>query len=216
MRNRTIAWGLAALAFVALGLHVATRQSDQTAAPVRTPEAVGGGVIATPSAAAPQATPEPTASPVAASAPTPEATPAATVAPAAVPTPSLSPTAGVASGTLAGTPAPAAPVAAVADPAAAVSSFYGYVVGGNFDAAYALWNDRMRATYAREPNLDSRFDETAAITFNQLSVAEMSGDSATVQANFTETSEAGSSRQFIGYWRLRLVDGRWLLDEPHY
>jgi hypothetical protein len=24
------------------------------------------------------------------------------------------------------------------------------------------------------------------------------------------------SRSFVGYWRLALVDGRWLLDEPHY
>ena len=44
----------------------------------------------------------------------------------------------------------------------------------------------------------------------------MSGDSATVQANFTETYESGATRQFIGYWHLVLVDGQWLLAEPHY
>ena len=67
------------------------------------------------------------------------------------------------------------PRAAAGDPAAAVLSFYQAVAGGDFDAAYALWNERMRATYPREPNLDSRFDETAEISFSQLSVAEMSG-----------------------------------------
>jgi hypothetical protein len=104
----------------------------------------------------------------------------------------------------------------VADPAEAVLTFYRAVVREQFDAAYALWDERMRAAYPREPNLDHRFDETAEITFSQLSVAEVSGASATVQANFTETYESGASRQFIGYWRLALVDGRWLLAEPHY
>jgi hypothetical protein len=39
---------------------------------------------------------------------------------------------------------------------------------------------------------------------------------ATVQANFVETYESGSTREFIGYWELIAVDGRWLLDAPHY
>ena len=74
----------------------------------------------------------------------------------------------------------------------------------------------MRVTYPRSENLDGRFDETAGIIFEQLYVAEQLGDRATVQANFIETYESGSSREFVGYWRLILVDGRWLLDEPHY
>ena len=88
--------------------------------------------------------------------------------------------------------------------------------GGRFDDAYALWSDRMKATYPRESNLDSRFDDTAWISFSQLSLAARSADSATVQANFTETYDSGASREFIGFWRLVLVGGRWLLDEPHY
>ena len=74
----------------------------------------------------------------------------------------------------------------------------------------------MRSTYARRENLDERFDGTATIAFEQLSVAEQGADRATVQANFVETYESGSSQRFVGYWRLVLVDGRWLLDEPHY
>lgn len=74
----------------------------------------------------------------------------------------------------------------------------------------------MRAAYPRQENLDLRFDETASIDFQQLFVAEGAGDSAAVQANFAETYDSGSSRQFVGYWRLVRVDGRWLLDEPSY
>ena len=74
----------------------------------------------------------------------------------------------------------------------------------------------MKATYPRRENLDERFDTTAAITFHQLQVVEQTTAAAVVQANFTETYDGGSSREFVGFWRLVLVDGRWLLDEPHY
>ena len=87
---------------------------------------------------------------------------------------------------------------------------------GRFDEAYSLWSDRMKAAYPREPNLDGRFAETADIAFSALYVASQSANAATVQANFRETYESGSSRDFIGYWRLVNVDGRWLLDEPTY
>ena len=149
----------------------------------------------------PTPTPEPTAQPAATAAPT-----AVPPAPVAVPTPAPSPPA----------PTPAAVVVAVAGPADVVAAFYGAAVDGRFDAAYTHWSDRMRAAFPRPANLDQRFDTTAAITFHQLEVAEASGASATVQANFTETYDSGASRQFIGYWRLVQVDGRWLLDEPHY
>ena len=105
---------------------------------------------------------------------------------------------------------------AVSDPTDAVAAFYGYASSGQFDAAYSLWSERMRATYPRQENLDERFDQTASVDFQQLSVVEQTADRATVQANFTETYDSGSSRVFVGYWRLVLVDGVWLLDEPHY
>ena len=177
-----------------------------------------GVVLATAGGVAfPAPTAVPPAQATSGAAPTSEPTPVATPEPTPVATPVA--TAVVA----AATPAPVAPSAAPtsasiggSDPADAVASFYGYVTGGNFDAAYALWNQRMKSAYPRASNLDGRFDDTAAITFSQLSLAEMSGDSATVQANFTETYESGASRQFIGYWRLQLVNGQWLLEEPHY
>ena len=107
-------------------------------------------------------------------------------------------------------------MAAATQPDAVVGSFYRHAVDGDFDAAYALWSGRMKATYPRQGNLDDRFASTASISFHELRVVEQTPSLATVQANFTEWYDSGSSRQFIGYWRLVLVEGRWLLDEPTY
>ena len=206
--RRALRWSLAALALLAVGLFAATRlvrvEEDHDAAAQPPGVVVGtpGGVAFPAPATVPTAPPTATATATAQA--TAVVTPAPTAAPAATAPPAIA------------APPPTAPSAAVGDPADAVARFYSYVAGGNFDAAYALWNEDMKAAYPRDANLDARFDETAAITFDQLSVAELSGESATVQANFTETYESGASRAFVGYWRLQLVDGRWLLDEPHY
>jgi hypothetical protein len=165
----------------------------------------GGGVVLDPSAAASpasasQATEPPPSSPD----PQPTQEPVATATPAA------------ATGVAAATEAPGPVGVAIAGPADVVAAFYEAVVDGRFDAAYSHWSSRMRANFPRRENLDERFDNTSAITFQQLSVAEIAGTSATVQANFTEMYDTGESRQFIGYWRLVQVESRWLLDDPHY
>jgi hypothetical protein len=153
--------------------------------------------------ASPVATAVPAAPPPATAAP---ATPPATPAPA-TPQPFVTP---------APTPAPTTVVVAVAGPEDAVAAFYHHASAGEFDAAYALWSDRMRAAYPRTENVDERFDQTAEIRFESLYVAERSPTTAVVQANFTEIYDGGGSRAFVGYWELVLVDGRWLLDAPHY
>ena len=157
--------------------------------------------------ATPAPTAEPTPAPVTTPAPIAVATPAPrpTVAPTAAPTP-----------VPAVTPAPTAIVVAIADPEDSVASFYRNVAAGNFDAAYSLWSARMKAAYPRQENLDGRFAETERISFDALHTVERTATSAVVQANFTEFYDGGGSREFIGYWRLVLVDGAWLLDEPHY
>ena len=155
----------------------------------------GGAVISTPT---PEASPSPAV---------PSATPAADAAGTPAPAATLPPQP---------TPAPTAVVVALAQPDDAVAAFYRNVATGNFDAAYALWSDRMKATYPRAENLDRRFADTADITFSQLSVAQQGATSATVQANFTERYDSGATREFIGYWELVQVNGRWLLDAPHY
>jgi hypothetical protein len=212
-----VAAGVVALAIVAA---LALEPAAQVARATIEAGVPGGEVIsqatpmptprATPTATSmPSPTPTRTLDPTVG--PTPLPTPAATAATAA-PEPTVAPTAQPPSAT----PAPTAIVVVAADPADAVVAFYGNVVAGRFDAAYSLWSDRMRATYPRTANLDERFDETADITFRELYVAEQTSDRATVQANFTETYDSGSSRTFIGYWRLVLVEGNWVLDEPHY
>jgi serine/threonine-protein kinase len=139
----------------------------------------------------------------------PSATPAATPAPSSAP-PAATPAVPAA------TPAPTVVVAAATEPDDAVAAFYGYVEAKRFDEAYALWSERMKADYPRGPNLDERFADTADISFTELRVASRSASAATVQANFRETYRSGAARDFIGYWRIVLVDGRWLLDEPTY
>ena len=199
---------------VVLGLLTWPREDELAAASPRPSVIVGipgGAVIPDPtSPPTPSAVPAPSEAPA-------EPTPVPTLAPAAEPPPELTAEAAPAPTTPpVQTPEPTAVIVAVAGPADTVAAFYAAVVDGAFDDAYALWSARMRATYPREVNLDSRFDETASITFQQLAVVEQGPGSATVQANFTETSDAGSSQDFIGFWRLVQVDGRWLLDEPHY
>jgi hypothetical protein len=214
--------GLLVLA-VLLGTRVLVRP-DGAATVIPSPSVVvgelGGEIV----------TPRPTTSP----SPTPDPTPPPTPAPTHVPTPvpTAVPTT-LAAATPVATPEPTAPpatsppavptasptpivVAALEGPDDAVAVFYAHVVDGEFDAAYALWSERMKAQYPREDNLDGRFDETAAITFTQLRTVERSFDRAVVQANFVEEYDAGGSREFIGFWELVLVDGRWLLDQPHY
>jgi serine/threonine-protein kinase len=145
-----------------------------------------------------------TAAPSATAAATPAPSSAPPAPPAATPAPP------------AATPAPTAVVVAATEPDDAVAAFYGYVEAQRFDEAYALWSERMKAAYPREPNLDERFADTADISFTELRVASRSGNAATVQANFRETYRSGAARDFIGYWQLVLVDGRWLLDQPTY
>ena len=214
-RRRAAAWSLVAAGLVVLvaaaGAVVVARPEPEVAgspSPSIIVGTAGGFVIsngdpsAAPTAQLPSPSPVPTDVPVATSAPavvTATPPPAPTVAPAA-----------------ATSPQPTAVALAVAGPDDTVAAFYARAVDGEFDAAYSLWSERMREAYPRQDNLDRRFDETASIEFQQLFVAEQAGDRATVQANFTETYDSGASRQFIGYWRLVRVDGRWLLDEPTY
>lgn len=226
-RRRAVAWPIAILlplvvvALALLGV-LATGDDIGQALGSSAPEIVvgtpGGEVLsqALPSATA-TATPDLTPSPRPTAEPTPDGTPEPTAEPTDEPASAGSPTATAPpAATPAPTPAPSAIIVAVAQPDDAVAAFYRHAAAGDFDAAYSLWSARMKATYPREDNLDGRFDETASIDFEALHVASQSGGSATVQANFVETYDSGSSRRFVGYWELILVDGRWLLDAPRY
>ena len=227
IRRRAVApWALrAGLAGGLLGVvlfSLVTAASPDADVPMRTP----GIIVGIPGGAVIQAAPSSTSAPLptpttrGAAPATPAPTPGATATPAPAPTaapPSAPPSVGPPPATVPSTPVPtAAAVAVVGPPEAAVATFYRHVLAGEFDAAYAVWSERMKSTYPRDGNLDERFDQTADITFSELFTAERTDTTAVVQANFTETYDSGGSRNFIGYWRLVLVDGRWLLDEPHY
>lgn len=216
------------------------------ARPARVIVGEAGGVIMTPGpsplpTSVPTSVPTPVPTPVPSAVPTPPPTdrpaPEPTIEPTAVPSaaPTAEPPAAAPQPTdaeVTSTPPPAsaaapstspvpaspppAAVAVTAGPADAVAAFYRRVSEGSFDAAYALWSDRMKAAYPRSTNLDGRFAETASVTFTELRVASQSPEAATVQANFVERYDGGGSREFVGYWRLVLVDGAWLLDEPTY
>jgi len=191
------------------GGYVATRMLDPGTGGTPVGDALDI-VVGTPGGRASPSTPSPEASPTETPADDPTASPA--------PTPTAVPRTPAPATPAPATPPPATPVqvAVAGSPDDAVAAFYGAVARGDFDAAYALWSDRMRASYPRQENLDGRFADTAEITFSQLSVAEQTASSATVQANFTERYDSGSTRRFVGYWRLVNVDGSWLLDEPNY
>ena len=106
-------------------------------------------------------------------------------------------------------------VAVLEDPEDAVAAFYARVVEAEFEAAYALWSDRMKAQFlVRRTSRTIRRDRGDHV--HRLHTVERSVDRALVQANFVEDYESGVSREFVGYWELVLVDGRWLLDQPHY
>ena len=216
---------LGALAVLAIAAYVGSRSlggADPAVAPADSGSGVivgtpGGAVIADP-ALSTTPDPTPTQEPPAAATPTPPPSPEPTAEPVASEGPAIAATPAPAPTRTAAPvqPNPTAAVVAVAGPADVVAAFYAAAVDGRFDAAYSHWSERMKANFPRPENLDARFDSTAQITFHQLNVAEMSGSAATVQANFTETYDSGATRTFVGFWRLVQVEGRWLLDEPHY
>ncbi len=167
-----------------------------------------GGVLA----ATPEPTERPTPNPTARPTAEPTTVPTATPAPVAVATPmpaTPAPAPVV-------TPAPPVMVAMAVTPDQTVATWYSHVANGEFDAAYALWSQRMRANFPREGNLDNRWRETADITFSQLYVVSQTQTTATVQVDFVETRDDGSSRRFIGWWELVRSGDGWLLDQPHF
>ncbi|HEX2222302.1 MAG TPA: hypothetical protein VHK06_07235, partial [Candidatus Limnocylindria bacterium] len=66
------------------------------------------------------------------------------------------------------------------------------------------------------PNLDLRWRDTADVNILQIYVARQTATTASVQIDFIETKENGSSRRFIGWWELIRSGDGWLLDQPHF
>ena len=155
---------------------------------------------------------EPTAEPTEQPTVAPTAVPVITPAPIAVATPAPRPPAPPRA-----TPAPTPAVVAQAiTPDQTVATWYSYVEGGQFDAAYALWGDRMKSNYPRQGNLDNRWRDTADVAIRELYVVEQNATYALVHIDFVETKDNGASRRFIGAWELVRSGDGWLLDQPHF
>lgn len=156
--------------------------------------------------ATPSSSPSPTA------APTPVVTPPPTPPPA-TPPPTPPPA------TPAPTRAPPVPPAGPTGPEVVVASFYDFVEAHRFDAAAALWTDRMLAEYPQDGYIDGRFAPTTQIDLNRNEVVALnsSAGTAVVAVDLIEYRSSGPSpRRFIGSWDLVLTDAGWRMDEPHF
>jgi hypothetical protein len=143
-------------------------------------------------------------------APTPAATPAPTPLITPPPTPAPQPPAA--------TRAPVPP-AGPTGPQVVVASFYDFVEAHRFDAAAALWTDRMLAEYPQDGYIDGRFAPTTRIDLNRNEVVSLnsSAGTAVVAVDLIEYRSSGPSpRRFVGSWDLVLTDAGWRMDEPHF
>jgi hypothetical protein len=103
------------------------------------------------------------------------------------------------------------------DPGETVVRFYDAVEAHDYDAAAALWSPRMRREYPPTRYIDGRFDATTRIVVNRVRIEQMSlaRQEAVVYIDITEHRSSGSARHWFGTWDLVLLDGRWLMDDPH-
>ena len=134
-------------------------------------------------------------------APVPSAVPTVSPAATARPTPTR-------------TPAPS-----IGSPSAAVIDFYDAVERHDWDRAIARWSRSMRERYPPDEWLIGRFSRTNRIDIVRLrqTALNSAAGTATVAVSLVEyRSVEPSPRSFSGSWELVRVNGRWLLNEPHF
>ena len=198
---------LAALALVLVGIVVAGFLSGATRP--EPPNGPGAGALPT---FDPAGVPSPTVLPTTAATPTvqPTETSNPTDGPPRAPIPTQPPRP---------TPRPTEPPPRAGTPARAVAAFYEAVERHDWELATALWSPSMQDRYPPQEWLIDRFRRTTRIditSLRTLSVNTAAG-TARVAVSLTEyRTVEPSPRSFIGSWDLVLVDGRWLLDDPHF
>lgn len=199
--------GIAALDLVAAGWIAATLGPGHRPVP-----AVPGGLAAASPAigGAASATPPASALPSASAAVPPAAVvPVATTAPTPLPT-------ALPSQASAGGPTPP-PV--TADPAQAILAFYHAVALHQWSAATALWTPSMQQRYPPDEYIVARFTPTTQITIRNLGTlsSDPAAGRATVGVTVIEQRTLPPNPLVsTGSWDLVAVDGRWLLDQPHF
>ena len=180
-------------------------QSGDVLGEVATPRASDAAAILVPSAT-------PTATPTAVPSPGP-----ATAQPTPSPIPSTPPPTPTPAPTPAPTPPPVAQQPADVSPTAVVARFYELVEAHEFDAAAALWSDRMRRQYPPEGFIDGRFSRTTRIDLRDNDLISANSRAAVVGVDLIEyRSVEPSPRRFVGRWEMVLTDEGWLMDEPHF
>lgn len=163
-----------------------------------------------PTAAAPTRPAAPAAAPPTTTPPAPTAAPTADPRP---PTPTTQPQP---AGPVAPAVAPVPPLAGVDTPTGAVTRFYQLVEQGQFDAAAALWSQRMRSEYPPAGNINGRFARTERITVRRADLisADETNGRAAVAVDLQEVLDTGASRRWTGTWYLVRGPSGWLLDQP--
>jgi hypothetical protein len=148
-------------------------------------------------------TPEPTTAPTASTVPWTRLPPHRATTPIVVATPTPPPT--------------ARPTAATA--VGAVERFYQAAAAHDWETAVAMWSPSMQRRYPPQQWLIDRFKRTTRIEIPRLALlsADASAGTATVAVRLVEyRTVEPSPRSFAGSWDLVLVDGAWLLDQPHF
>jgi hypothetical protein len=77
----------------------------------------------------------------------------------------------------------------------------------------------MQAQYPPAQWLVGRFERTTRIDITRLRTVSINRDAGTanVAVSLTEyRTVEPSPRRFVGSWDLVRIDGRWLLDQPHF
>ena len=101
----------------------------------------------------------------------------------------------------------------------AVVDFYDAVAAHDWERATGRWSGRMQRQYPPDKWLIGRFAKTTRIDITSLhtTALDSAAGTATVAVTLVEyRTVEPSPRTFSGTWELVRVNGRWLLDEPHF
>ena len=98
-------------------------------------------------------------------------------------------------------------------------AFYDAVEEHDWETATNLWSPSMQERYPPDDWLVGRFRRTTRIDITSLRTVALNREAgtATVHVSLVEyRTVEPSPRTFTGSWDLVRIDGRWLLNDPHF
>jgi hypothetical protein len=116
-------------------------------------------------------------------------------------------------------PPTTAPANSGSGPATAVRDFYDQVENHNWDAAIARWSPSMQQRYPPDEWLIDRFRPTTRIDITYLKTTSVDRNAGRARVSLTLIEYRRvkpSPRTFAGAWDVVRLDGRWVLDHPHF